>query len=124
MVFLPESNCFTFGNNCKGKTFLASQNGGAGFLLHPSAPAPAYASGSAQGRQMRSAPATAHTLSALPKLAPVSGGAPISGVGDFLECQVLRLILLTDLHKAKRAHRPTARIVKRLRDVTARLAAQ
>ena len=73
---------------------------------------------------MRSAPATAHTLSALPELAPTRIDAPISRVGDLFEDEVLRLILLTDLHKAKRAHRPTARIVKRLRDVTARLVAQ
>ena len=50
--------------------------------------------------------------------------APVSDAGAFFQDQVLRLILLTDLHKAKRSHRPTARIVKRLRDVTARLAAQ
>lgn len=100
------------------------QNGCARSSSSRRTPAPAYASGSAQGRQVPSAAATLRTLSDLPETAPASSGAPISGVGDFLECQVLRLILLTDLHKAKRAHRPTARIVKRLRDVTARLAAQ
>ena len=101
-----------------------AQNGGAWSSSSRSTPAPAYASGSAQGRQLPSAAAILRTLSDLPETAPASSDAPISGVGDFLECQVLRLILLTDLHKAKRAHRPTARIVKRLRDVTARLAAQ
>ena len=155
---LPESQCFRFGNKCQLPEFLTRrgcrmtaplQNGGA-VPLHTRAPAPAYASGSAQGRQigkalrgdaavsktaergsspragakMPSAAATLRTLSDLVGTAPASSGAPISGAGDFLECQVLRLILLTDLHQAKRAHRPTARIVKRLRDVTARLAAQ
>lgn len=100
------------------------QNGGAGFLLHPSAPAPAYATGGAQGRQLPSAAATLHTLSDLPELASASRDAPVSDAEALFQDKVLRLILLTDLHKAKRAHRPTARIVKRLRDVTARLAAQ
>ncbi|KIC36530.1 hypothetical protein [Leisingera sp. ANG-M7] len=37
--------------------------------------------------------------------------------------KVERLCLLTDAHKARRAHRSTARIMKRLNTVTARIAA-
>ena len=101
------------------------QNGGAWSSSSPRAPAPAHATGSAQGRQDAECARDSAQLSVLlQELAPASLDAPISDAGAFFEDQVLRLILLTDLHKAKRAHRPTARIAKRLRDVTARLAAQ
>lgn len=38
--------------------------------------------------------------------------------------QVRRLCLLTDAHKARKGHQPTAGITKRLRATTARIAAQ
>ena len=36
--------------------------------------------------------------------------------------QITRLTLLTDLHRARRTHKPTAAIMARLRAVTARAA--
>lgn len=42
---------------------------------------------------------------------------------DHVTASVLRLILLTDIHKARKAHKPTAAIAAHLRDVSARVAA-
>ncbi|NSY36847.1 hypothetical protein [Leisingera sp. ANG59] len=42
---------------------------------------------------------------------------------DLIVAKVERLCLLTDAHKARRGHRSTARIMKRLNVVTARIAA-
>lgn len=70
---------------------------------------------------------------ALPHL-PVGRTAPafpdplISDAGDLFEetqiARVERLILLTDAHKARRRHTSVKGIMRRLRDVTARLAGQ
>lgn len=42
---------------------------------------------------------------------------------ELIVARVERLCLLTDAHKARRGHRSTARIMKRLCAVTARIAA-
>lgn len=61
------------------------------------------------------------------RTAPASPDAPISDAGGFSEdlltiARVERLILLTDAHKARRRHTSVNGIMRRLRDVTARLA--
>ena len=58
--------------------------------------------------------------------APASLDASISDAGGLFEQTVIarieRLILLTDAHKARRRHTSVKGIMRRLRDVTARLA--
>ena len=56
------------------------------------------------------------THSNIPARAPVEA-AEITMAG------ALRLALLTDIHKARRDHRPTGNLVDRLRRVTAQIAA-
>lgn len=60
------------------------------------------------------------------RTAPASLDTPISYAGDLFEetqiARVERLILLTDAHKARRRHTSVKCIMRRLRDVTARLA--
>lgn len=73
------------------------------------------------GGETPCAPGNARTSSA--------GSTPpaASAVGDFSEdiliiARIERLMLLTDAHKARRRHASTKGIMRRLRDVTARLA--
>ena len=70
----------------------------------------------------------AHSLSALPETTPASLDASISDAGALFEqtqiARIERLILLTDAHKARRRHASVKGIMRRLRDVTARLAGQ
>ena len=59
------------------------QNGGAWSSSSHRAPAPAYASGSAQGRQDAECARDRAQLSDLPELAPASPDAPVSDAGAF-----------------------------------------
>ena len=52
---------------------------------------------------------------------PTAAGAPDEAAN--LVLSAMRLALLTDIHKARRSHRPTGKLAARLRIVTAQIAA-